>query len=127
MSAARRRWSLLEADLGSPVGHEQALRRPVLVVSNEGFNRTAGLLTVVPLTSVKPGRTAREFEILIPTGSAGNPTDSIALPHQIRTISATRVQRLYGRLTDPVLRREIAEKILRHLDFLDLHDVEEEP
>jgi mRNA interferase MazF len=62
MSAVRRRWSLVEADLGEPIGHEQSLRRPVLVVSNEAFNRTAGLLTVLPVTSLKPGRSVHPFE-----------------------------------------------------------------
>jgi mRNA-degrading endonuclease toxin of MazEF toxin-antitoxin module len=61
MSAVRRRWSLVEADLGEPIGHEQSLRRPVLVVSNEAFNRTAGLLTVLPVTS-KLGRSVHPFE-----------------------------------------------------------------
>jgi mRNA interferase MazF len=127
MSAVRRRWSLVEADLGEAVGHEQALRRPVLIVSNEAFNRTSGLLTVLPVTSVKPGRSPHPFEILLPVGAAGNPLDSIILPHQIRTISAGRLQRVYGRLGDPSLRREVAEKVLRHLEFLDPREVEEEP
>lgn len=127
MSAVRRRWALVEADLGEPVGHEQALRRPVLIVSNEAFNRTSGLLTVVPVTSVKPGRSAHPFEVFLPAAAAGNPVDSIILPHQIRTISAGRLQRVYGRLSDPSLRREVAEKVLRHLEFIDLREVEEEP
>lgn len=127
MSAVRQRWSLVEADLGEPRGHEQGLRRPALIVSNEAFNRTSGLLTVLPVTSVKPGRSPRPFEVLLPVGAAGNPSDSIILPHQIRTISAGRLERLHGRLSDPALRREVAEKILRHLEFLDLLEVEEEP
>lgn len=127
MSAVRRRWSLVEADLGQPLGHEQGLRRPVLIVSNEAFNRTSGLLTVLPVTSVKPGRSPEPFEVFLPAGAAGNPADSIVLPHQIRTISAGRLHRLYGRVTDPSLRREVAEKMLRHLEFLDLLEVEQEP
>ncbi len=127
MSVLRRRWSLIEADLGEPVGHEQSLRRPVLVVSNEAFNRTSGLLTVLPVTSLKPGRLVHPFEVFLPGGSAGNPVDSIVLPHHIRTIAATRLYRLFGRLGDAALRREIAEKVLRHLEFSDLREVEEEP
>ena len=67
------------------------------------------------------------FEVFLPAGAAGNPIDSIILPHQIRTISAGRLERLHGRLSDPALRREVAEKTLRHLEFLDLLEVEEEP
>lgn len=127
MSATRRRWSLVEADLGQPMGHEQGLRRPALVVSNEPFNRTSGLLTVLPVTSVKAGRSPQPFEVLLPAGGAGNPVDSIILPHQVRTISAQRVHRLFGRLTDTGLRREVAEKLLEHFGLGDLRDVEEEP
>ena len=122
-----KRWSLVEADLGEPAGHEQGFARPVLVVSNEPFNRASGLLTVLPVTSVKPGRQARPFEVFLPAGAAGNPVDSIVLPHQIRTISALRVRRTYGRLTDPAIRLEIREKVLHHLGFEDPRDVEDEP
>lgn len=127
MTAVRRRWALVEADLGEPHGHEQGLRRPVLIVSNEAFNRTSGLLTVLPVTSVKPGRPVRPFEVPLPAGTAGNSVDSIVLPHQIRTISASRLHRLHGRLSDPALRRQVAEKVLEHLDFADLRGVEAEP
>lgn len=99
----------------------------MLVVSNEPFNRTSGLLTVLPVTSSKTGRPAQPFEVVLPAGVAGNPVDSIILPHQIRTISAHRVQKVYGRLSDPVLRRQVAERVLRHLDFADLREVDEEP
>lgn len=60
-------------------------------------------------------------------GTAGNPVDGIILPHQIRTISASRLQRVYGRLSDPSLRREVAEKVLGHPEVLDLREVKEEP
>lgn len=123
----RRRWALVEADLGEPLGHEQGFLRPVLVISNEAFNRASGLLTVLPATSVKPGRQPQPFEVFLPAGAAGNPVDSIILPHQIRTIAAPRIRRLYGRLTDPEFREEVAEKVLRHLEFVDLREVEEEP
>lgn len=123
----RRRWALVEADLAEPVGHEQGFFRPVLIISNEAFNQTSGLLTVLPATSAKPGRSPHPFEVLLPAGAAGNPVDSILLPHQIRTIAAHRIRRLYGRLTDPHLRQEVANKVLRHLEFLDFQEVGEEP
>jgi hypothetical protein len=53
--------------------------------------------------------------------------DSIVLPHQIRTISALRVRRLYGRLADPAIRLQVREKVLHHLGFEDPRDVEDEP
>ncbi|MBI3990117.1 MAG: type II toxin-antitoxin system PemK/MazF family toxin [candidate division NC10 bacterium] len=76
----RRRWALVKADLGEPLGHEQGFLRPVLVISNEAFNRASGLLTVLPATSVKPGRSPQLFEVFLPAGAAGNPVDSISAP-----------------------------------------------
>lgn len=39
------------ADLDPSAGHEQAKRRPVIVVSNDKFNRHSTLTMVVPITS----------------------------------------------------------------------------
>lgn len=98
----------------------------MLVISNEAFNQASGLLTVLPATSLKPDRRPHPFEVFLPAGAAGNPLDSILLPHQIRTIATHRIRRLCGRLTDRELRHEVAEKVLRHLEFLDLLGLDEE-
>ena len=121
------RWSLFQATLDPASGHEQAGRRPVLVVSNEGFNQATGLLTVVPLTSNKPGRRLRPNEVLLEAGVAGQPVESIAHCYQIRTISLARVHSAIGRLTDPELRRRIAEALLDHLELTDLELLADEP
>jgi hypothetical protein len=65
--------------------------------------------------------------VFLPADQPVTPLDSIVLPHHIRTVSATRLHPLFGRLSDSALRREIAEKVLRHLEFSDLREVEEEP
>ncbi|HEX6778750.1 MAG TPA: type II toxin-antitoxin system PemK/MazF family toxin [Ktedonobacterales bacterium] len=122
----QRRWSVVRVDFGqvsvSDVrGHEQAGIRPAIIVSNEGFNRHSGLFTIVPLTSEKEYRPARPNEIALPAGTAGLPFSSIALPHQIRTISALRVKPpLYGRLADKDVRRALAKQLLLHLGLEDL-------
>ncbi|MGH9339941.1 MAG: type II toxin-antitoxin system PemK/MazF family toxin [Acidobacteriota bacterium] len=38
------------------VGSEQAGTRPVLVISDQDFNQLMPVITVLPLTSRKPGR-----------------------------------------------------------------------
>ncbi len=125
--ALRRRWALVEVVLDPTEGHEQRGSRPALVVSNEPFNETSGLLTILPITSVKERRRAHLWEILLPAGAAGNTVDSIVLPHQIRTISALRVRRLLGRVTDPDLRQEVVTKLLLHLGLDDLTNLADEP
>lgn len=119
----RLRWSVWKATLDPSSGHEQAGTRPVLIISNEAFNRKSGLLTVLPLTTAR--RILHPWEVLIPSESCGLPVDSIALPHQIRTISSDRLKRpAYGRILDPSLRRSIAAKLLNHCGFGDLSRLE---
>lgn len=126
----RRRWSVVRVDLGqtgvSDVRrHEQAGIRPAIIISNEAFNRHSRLLTIVPLTSEKENRPARPNEVALPAGTAGLPYASIALPHQIRTISALRVKPpLYGRLIDKEVRRALANQILLHLGLGNLEMLE---
>ena len=95
----------------------------MLVISNEIFNRKSGLVTVIPLTTAR--RPLHPWEVLIPAESCGLPADSIALPHQIRTISLDRLKvPAYGRILDAPLRRSIAAKFLSHCGFTDLSRLE---
>ena len=116
----------MRGNLDPTSGHEQAGVRPLLVVSNEVFNRRSGLVTVLPLTTAR--RPAHPWEIVIRAEDCGLPTDSLALPHQIRTIASNRLlQPAYGRILDPSLRRAIADKILRHLALHELDQLALEP
>lgn len=110
-------WQLFSADLNPSVGREQGGEsRPVLVVSNDGFNKTFDVVTVLPLTKQEgKARRTYPFEVLMPAKIAGNDLDSIVMPQQIRTISKMRLLDLLGSLTDPDLRREIEDRILDHL------------
>jgi len=110
-------WELYFADLDPVVGREQGgENRPVLILSNDGFNRVFDVVTVVPFT--RQGGKARKvfpFEVLIGAGVAGNPVDSIAMPQQIRTISRFRLLDRIGILSDFEKRREIEDRLLDHL------------
>ncbi|MGH8102801.1 MAG: type II toxin-antitoxin system PemK/MazF family toxin [Chthoniobacterales bacterium] len=110
-------WELFAADLNPAVGREQSgERRPVLIVSNDGFNRAFDVVTVLPLT--KEGGKKRKifpFEVRLPANTAGNDLDSIIMPQQIRTISKSRLLEPLGALTDAALRTEIEDRILDHL------------
>ncbi|MBT9137076.1 MAG: Endoribonuclease EndoA [Firmicutes bacterium] len=50
------RWSIFWADLNPVTGYEQAGHRPVLVVSSEEVNLVLPTITVLPLSSARPGR-----------------------------------------------------------------------
>lgn len=113
-----RRWDLFDADLDFPVGSEQGGKsRPVLIISNDGFNAAFALVTVVPLTKQSgKQRKIYSFEVLLSAGMAGNPLDSIVMPQQVRTIARQRLLGPpFGALRDDDLRREIEDKLLQQL------------
>lgn len=75
------------------VGHEQAGRRPALIVSADDLNQgPGGLVTVLPITS-KPRRLPSRVRIVPPEG--GLTLESWVITEQIRTVSK---QRLVSRL-----------------------------
>jgi mRNA-degrading endonuclease toxin of MazEF toxin-antitoxin module len=121
-----RQWDVFVADLDYPVGSEQGgSRRPVIVVSNDGFNQSFSVVTVVPLTGTEgKRRKVYAFEIVIPAGLAGNPKESIIMPYQIRTIDKGRLLESMGRLEDLHVRGEIEDRIIEHIG-VDLDDEDE--
>ena len=110
-------WIVFQADLEPTVGHEQAGRRPVLVVSAEPINDAYGVVSILSITTRKNGRPTRLAEVLLPAGSAGLPNESFVLCYQIRALDKTRLGRIYGELTDPILRRQILEMLTYCLDI----------
>lgn len=92
------RWSIVYVYLDPPVGRKQAGNRPALVVSDEAFNRQMEVVTVLPITSRKEGRTVYPNEVLLDPGKSGLESESIAMAHQIRTISRHRIKRRPARL-----------------------------
>ena len=111
------RWGIYRAELGSGEGSEQAGQRPVLIISNDSFNQVMPVVTILPLTSLKPGRRLYPSEVLLRHGEASLPEDSIVLAHQIRTISKKRLKGLYGNITNLEIRMEIESALKIHLDL----------
>ncbi len=111
------RWDVFWADLEPGVGSEQkGDRRPVIVVSNDGFNAAFQMVTVVSLTKLE-GKKRRPytFEVLLPTGIVTPEWASIVMPQQIRSVSKLRLLERIGTLTDPMHRADIENRILEHL------------
>ncbi len=71
---------LIWLDFTPQAGHEQAGRRPAIVVSPRTYNAAAGLALVCPITSVSKGY---PFEVALPEGLAlhGN-----ILADQVRSV-----------------------------------------
>ena len=108
-------WAMMKANLDPGSGSEQKGIRPVLIVSNEEFNQAMSNVTVLPLTSTK--RNLYPSEVFLPKGTAGQPSDSIIMAHQIRTISKKRLTDLVCYLEDAQLQHEVGEAIKEHLNL----------
>jgi mRNA interferase MazF len=110
-------WSVLSVDLDPVTGSEQAGRRPVIVISREVANISLPVVTVIPLTRRKPGRRVYPNEALVPEGTAGLTHDSVAMAHQLRTLSKQRLGNLVGRVDEQTIQAEIQHAIRTHLDL----------
>ena len=111
------RWELFWADLNPSVGSEQGGEsRPVLILSNDGFNAQFPLVTVLPCTKLEgKKRRVYSFEVLLQKGLVTAAHDSILMPQQIRTISKTRLLSRIGAITDAAIQAEIENRVLEHL------------
>ncbi len=107
------------ADLVPRSGSEQTGRRPVIVISHDGFNRTPGWMSiiVVPIsTSASQGRRGPTV-VELPGASAGLSKTSFAVCHQVTTLDRAKLTRKAGALPAEFLRR--VEEALRAAMDLD--------
>ena len=96
---APRRCEVWLADFSPVVGHEQAGRRPALVLSLvlsvDAFNAgPAGLVTILPLTSANRPRIPSRVEVCPPEG--GLLVVSYVIGEQTRTVSTNRLVKPLG-------------------------------
>ena len=104
-------------DLEPVRGAESDKRRPAVIVSNDGANRTAtrlgrGVVTVVPVTSNV--RRVYPFQVLLPAMDTGLDADSKAQAEQVRAVDVARVGPVVGSLT-PALRSSLNDALRLHL------------
>jgi len=84
------------ADLNPVRGHEQAGRRPVLVLSHDVFNDRSGTVIAVALTSQEP---RAGFPLTLETKATGLSKRSWIKISQIRTLAVERLGRRIGALS----------------------------
>jgi mRNA interferase MazF len=106
-----RRGQIWLVDFGEPVGHEQAGRRPAVVISAEPLNESrAGVLIVVPITTAHRGLPSHVE--LDPDGSSLDEV-SYAKCEDVKSVSE---ERLIGRLG--TANEQATFQIARALRFL---------
>ncbi|MEW6410597.1 MAG: type II toxin-antitoxin system PemK/MazF family toxin [Nitrospirota bacterium] len=111
------KWGIFIADLNPVQGSEQRGKRPVIVVSDENFNKFMPVVTVLPITSLKEGRKVYPNEVMLKQGMGSIPQDSIILAHQIRTISKQRLKDLIGAIDDYKTKEAINDALRVHLNL----------
>jgi mRNA interferase MazF len=97
------RGELWWADLGVPRGSAPALRRPVLVISADQYNRSKlRTVTVVVLTSTRQ-LAALPGNVAVPADVGVLPHDSVVNVTQVATIDRITLEKRIGLLPDWLL------------------------
>jgi len=92
------------ADLSSGRGHEQAGRRPVLVLSHGVFNERSGTVIAMALTS-RPQQAG--FPLTLEIAVKGLPKRSWIKIGQVRTLSVDRIGKVAAALSPEDLARAV--------------------
>jgi mRNA interferase MazF len=93
------------AELSPRSGSEQAGRRPVLIISHDGFNQTPNWrsIIVIPISTSNNQSRRGLTAIIIEQGEAGLIQDSVALCHQVTTLDRSKLKQKLGELSDAKL------------------------
>jgi mRNA interferase MazF len=106
------------ADLVPRSGSEQTGRRPVIVMSHDGFNRTPGWrsIIVVPISTSSSQGKRGPTVIELSGGTAGLPKTSFAVCHQVTMLDRAKLSRRVGSLPSESL-REVEDGLKAAMDL----------
>lgn len=108
------RGEVYDVDLGQPMGHEPAFRRPGVVVTVDILNNSPGqLVMVVPITSAFYGLRSH---VEVEPGSSGLDHTSYARCDQLRVVSTERLAARLG-MIEPDQMRDIDQALRFVLDL----------
>ena len=96
-------WAAIEPRSGS----EQRGRRPVVVLSHDGFNQTRGWrsIIVVPLSTSQTQRRRGLTAVPLEPADCGLAKTSLALCHQITTLDRAKLRDRVGQLPQAAMQR----------------------
>lgn len=106
------------ATLAPRSGSEQRGDRPVVVVSNDGFNQAPGWrsISVVPISTSSARSRRGPTAVPLPRGAGGLLADSVALCHQVTTLDRAKLTRRLGSLPAELL-LQVEEGLKAALDL----------
>jgi mRNA interferase MazF len=101
-----KRGDLYWADLRPRSGSEQQGRRPVIIVSHDGFNEATGWdsIIIVPCSTSRFQRKRGLTVVALAKGTGNLPADCVALCHQLTTLDRSKLSQRIGALPEPDLR-----------------------
>ncbi|MBI5283341.1 MAG: type II toxin-antitoxin system PemK/MazF family toxin [Candidatus Solibacter usitatus] len=113
-----KRGEIYWADLVPRSGSEHTGRRPVILVSHDGFNQAPGWrsVIVVPITTSAPQRSRTPTVVELPGAATGLPLTSFAVCHQATTLDRAKITAKVGSLT-PALLRDVEFALKASLDL----------
>ena len=91
------------ADLGEPEGSGPGFRRPVLIVSNDAFNRSRIRTVIAVVVTSNLRLVEAPGNVLVPGKVSGLSKDSIANVSQVVTLDKGCLTELVGRIKGPLL------------------------
>ena len=106
------------AELAPRSGSEQQGRRPVVILSNDGFNAEPRWKSIIIIPVSTSPQQARRLDTVVPlsAGLGGLTRDSVALCHQITTLDRAKFIGRLGALPFEAV-AEIEEGVKAALDF----------
>jgi mRNA interferase MazF len=95
-----KRGDLYWAELRPRSGSEQQGRRPVIILSHDGFNETAGWrsIIVIPCSTSEAQKRRGPTVAFLAQGTGGLLVDCAALCHQITTLDRSKLTQRIGAL-----------------------------
>lgn len=113
-----KRGDVFWADLAPRSGSEQVGRRPVIVLSHDGFNQTPNWrsIIVVPVSTSRAQSQRALTVVPLPKGTASLSQPSVAVCHQITTLDRSKLSAHVGSLPKEVL-VEVEQGVKAALDI----------
>jgi mRNA interferase MazF len=99
------RGDVIRITLNPQAGHEQAGRRPALVLSPEAYNGKVGLALLCPITNQRKGY---PFEVAIPPGL---PVTGVVLADQVKSLDWRARKAKHLCTLPPASVAEVLEKV----------------
>jgi mRNA interferase MazF len=100
-----RRGELWWADLGLPRGSAPGLRRPVLVISADAYNRSTLRTVTVAVLTTNRRLAAVPGNVVLQAGEAGLDSDSVVIVTQVATIDRAGLEDRIGAVPDWLMAR----------------------